>query len=259
MTPLSAGQRVVAVTGGGGGIGAAIAEELGRQGAFVVTMDPLVTLDGSEPLPAPGGDHRRSHRRRRRVGPGHVGVGDRRRRGRASLFEELGRLDAVVNVAGITRPTSFARGSEEDWRGVLAVHLDGYLNVLAAALPMMAAAGHGRILGVTSGSGWRAGRHRRLRLRQAGRRRAHLAAGPARAAGRRRQRHVADRRDPDGHRRARPRASGDDRRLVGHRRALARLDARSPRSSARSAPTSWARTSRGAAAGCSSPAGPRWR
>jgi hypothetical protein len=36
------------------------------------------------------------------------------------------------------------------------VHLDGYLNVLAAALPIMAAAGHGRILGVTSGSGWRA-------------------------------------------------------------------------------------------------------
>ncbi|MDX6231466.1 MAG: hypothetical protein QOH68_417, partial [Nocardioidaceae bacterium] len=47
------GQRVVAVTGGGGGIGAAIAESLGREGAFVVTMDPLVSLDGSEPLPTP--------------------------------------------------------------------------------------------------------------------------------------------------------------------------------------------------------------
>jgi hypothetical protein len=35
------------------------------------------------------------------------------------------------------------------------VHLDGYLNVLRAALPRMAAARHGRILGVTSGSGWR--------------------------------------------------------------------------------------------------------
>ena len=39
---------------------------------------------------------------------------------------------------------------------MLAVHLEGYLNVLDAALPLMAAAGHGRILGVTSGSGWRA-------------------------------------------------------------------------------------------------------
>jgi len=38
---------------------------------------------------------------------------------------------------------------------VVSVHLDGYLNVLRSALPIMAAAGHGRILGVTSGSGWR--------------------------------------------------------------------------------------------------------
>src|SRR5690606_21432177 len=43
-----------------------------------------------------------------------------------------------------------------DWAAVLAVHLDGYRNVLDAAVPVMAAAGHGRILGVTSGSGWRA-------------------------------------------------------------------------------------------------------
>ena len=36
------------------------------------------------------------------------------------------------------------------------MHLGGYLNVLDAALPLMAVAGHGRVLGVTSGSGWRA-------------------------------------------------------------------------------------------------------
>ena len=157
MTPAAAprdGQRVVAVTGGGGGIGAAVAEELGRQGAFVVTMDPLVSLDGTEQLPTPeettagrivaaGGSARASS----------VSVTDGE--GVRSLFDELGRLDAVVNVAGISRPTSFATGSEEDWRGVLAVHLDGYLNILAAALPIMVRAGHGRILGVTSGSGWR--------------------------------------------------------------------------------------------------------
>lgn len=162
MTSASASRgnlRVVAVTGGGGGIGAAIAEELGRQGTFVVTMDPLVSLDGTEELPpaaettagriiAAGGSARATS----------VSVTD----GPAvlALFQDLvdehGRLDGVVNVAGITRPTSFARGTADDWRDVLEVHLDGYLNVLAAALPLMAAAGHGRILGVTSGSGWRA-------------------------------------------------------------------------------------------------------
>lgn len=154
----AAGRPVVVVTGGGGGIGAAIAEELGRGGWFVVTVDPLVSLDGSVRLAPPqettagrivaaGGSARASS----------ISVTD----GAAvrALFEglvdELGRLDAVINVAGISRPTSFTAGSEEDWLAVLSVHLDGYLNILGAALPIMAAAGTGRILGVTSGSGWR--------------------------------------------------------------------------------------------------------
>src|SRR5213079_1253484 len=71
------------------------------------------------------------------------------------IVKEDGRLDAVVNVAGISRPSGFATGTEDDWRKVLAVHLDGYRNILDAALPVMAEAGRGRILGVTSGSGWR--------------------------------------------------------------------------------------------------------
>jgi len=151
-------QRVAVVTGGGGGIGAAIAEALGRAGTFVVTMDPLVSLDGSEPLPTPqettvgritaaGGSARASS----------VSVTDAEavRRLFEELADEFGGLDAVVNVAGITRPTGFAKGTEEDWLEVLAVHLDGYRNILGAALPIMATAGHGRVLGVTSGSGWR--------------------------------------------------------------------------------------------------------
>jgi NAD(P)-dependent dehydrogenase (short-subunit alcohol dehydrogenase family) len=152
-------QRVVVVTGGGGGIGGAVAEELGRTGHYVVTVDPLVTLDGAEQLPPPeettagrivaaGGSARASST--------SVTDGDAIRRLFSDLVDEFGALDAVVNVAGITRPTSFTRGSAEDWRTVLAVHLEGYLNILGAALPIMAGQGHGHILGVTSGSGWRA-------------------------------------------------------------------------------------------------------
>ena len=150
---------VAVVTGGGGGIGGAVAEELGRAGHFVVTVDPLVTVDGAEQMPpaqettagrivAAGGAARASS----------VSVADRDgvRELFAQLADEFGRVDAVVNVAGITRPSTFARGADEDWRSVLDVHLGGYLNILEAALPIMAEAGRGTILGVTSGAGWRA-------------------------------------------------------------------------------------------------------
>jgi len=150
--------RVVVVTGGAAGIGAAIAEELGRIGAFVVTLDPVVSVDGStrldtteqttaERIIEAGGTARASN----------TSVTDREAVQTlfTELVDEFGSLDAVVNVAGISRVTDFASGTEEDWAAVLNVHLDGYLNVLRAALPIMAKAGHGRILGVTSGSGWR--------------------------------------------------------------------------------------------------------
>ena len=155
---MSGRRQVAVVTGGGGGIGAGIAEELGRAGWHVVTVDPLVTLDGAEQLPEPeettagrivaaGGSARASSI--------SVTDGDAVRGLFAELVDEHGGLDAVVNVAGITRQTYFGKGLEEDWQAVLGVHLGGYLNVLGAALPLMAAAGQGRILGVTSGSGWR--------------------------------------------------------------------------------------------------------
>lgn len=156
---MSERARVVVVTGGGGGIGAAIAESVARAGAFVVTVDPMVSVDGAERLPPPkettagrivaGGGRARTS---------NVSVTDAE--GVRALFDDLaaefGGLDAVVNVAGISRPTGFAKGGPDDWHRVLDVHLNGYRNVLAAALPLMAAAGRGHILGVTSGSGWRA-------------------------------------------------------------------------------------------------------
>jgi NAD(P)-dependent dehydrogenase (short-subunit alcohol dehydrogenase family) len=156
---VSARQRVAVVTGGGGGIGGAIAEDLGRSGWFVVTVDPLVTLEGTAELPEPesttagrivaaGGSAQASS--------ASVTDGPALRALFGELAEQHGGLDAVVNVAGITRQSYVASGTEEDFAALLAVHLGGYLNVLEAALPLMAAAGHGRIVGVTSGSGWRA-------------------------------------------------------------------------------------------------------
>ncbi|MGE0878490.1 MAG: SDR family NAD(P)-dependent oxidoreductase [Acidimicrobiia bacterium] len=151
-------QRTVVVTGSAVGIGAAIAEELGRTGAFVVTLDPSVSVDGTSRITDTGPT----------TAERILAAGGRARASNASvtdfdavsalfngLVDEFGALDAVVNVAGISRATGFGAGAEADWAAVVSVHLQGYLNVLRAALPLMAEAGHGRILGVTSGSGWR--------------------------------------------------------------------------------------------------------
>ena len=156
------GERPVAVvTGGGGGIGAAIATELGRRGTVVVIVDPLVAVDGS-PVAASDEPSGPSTAERIVAGGGRAQASgasvtdiDAVRELFGDLVAEHGRLDAVVNVAGIARPTGFASGSDDDWAAVLSVHLDGYRNVLDAALPLMAEAGSGRIVGVTSGSGWR--------------------------------------------------------------------------------------------------------
>lgn len=158
MTTAPTG-RVVLVTGGGSGIGAAIATELGRRGDHVVTIDPLVTLDGTGPV-AEAGDTtaERIVAAGGRAQASNVSVTDRE--AMLGLVEELmathGRIDAAVNVAGITRPTGFAEGADEDWAAVLAVHLSGYQHLLEAVLAPMAEAGRGHVVGVTSGSGWRA-------------------------------------------------------------------------------------------------------
>jgi NAD(P)-dependent dehydrogenase (short-subunit alcohol dehydrogenase family) len=144
------------VTGGGGGIGTAVALELARRGIAVVAMDPGVGVQG-EPLNEPTA----ANTARRIAAEGGVArastasVTDRGalRSLFAGVVAEFGALDIVVNTAGILRYAPFLDASEEDWRAVLDVHLNGYLNVLAEAVPIMAAAGYGRIVGVTSGAG----------------------------------------------------------------------------------------------------------
>ena len=154
--PGAGRRRAAVVTGGGGGIGTAIALELARRGIAVIAMDPGTGVQG-EPLNEPtaaqtaqlitaqGGVARAST----------ASVTDRAavRSLFAGVVAEFGSLDIVVNTAGILRFAPFGQASQDDWAAVLGVHLGGYLNVLAEAVPIMAAAGYGRIVGVTSGAG----------------------------------------------------------------------------------------------------------
>jgi len=144
------------VTGGGGGIGTEVALELARRGIAVVPMDPGAGVQG-EPLHEPTA----AETARRITAEGGVArasmasVTDRAavRSLFAEVAAEFGGLDVVVNTAGVLRFAPFLDTSEDDWLTVLDVHLNGYLNVLTEALPIMTAAGYGRIVGVTSGAG----------------------------------------------------------------------------------------------------------
>jgi NAD(P)-dependent dehydrogenase (short-subunit alcohol dehydrogenase family) len=149
-------RRVVIITGGGGDIGGNAALEIARQGAVIIAVDSGVGVQGealNEPTAAEIASRIRAQGGTARSST--ISVTDREAMN--SLFEEValefGSLDAVINAAGILRFKKVTDASEDDWRTLLEVHLDGYLNVLHAALPIMAQAGFGRIVGITSGSG----------------------------------------------------------------------------------------------------------
>jgi len=123
--------RVIVLTGSGRGIGAATAKLLAAEGASVVVNDLGVALDGTEG----------------NVGPAQELVNEITAAGGSAVantddiadydaagnliqqaITEFGKLDVVVNVAGILRDRMIFNLSPEDWQSVLNVHLNGTFN-----------------------------------------------------------------------------------------------------------------------------------
>lgn len=136
--------RVSLVTGASQGIGEAIAEELGREGATVILVD--VQKDKLEQVAS------RLAGLGIRALPYEADVTDSTRA--AQVVDEvvgtLGRLDHLVNNAGITRDSLLLRMKEEDWDLVLRVNLKGAFNFSRAALKPMFTARYGRIVNIAS-------------------------------------------------------------------------------------------------------------
>ena len=148
--------KVVAVTGGGRGVGREIALLAAKHGAAVVVNDPGVGGGGE------GGD----------AGPAQqtaddiVSAGGKAwanlasvtdPKGAASIIEDavqrFGRIDAVVNNAGILRDGIWHKMSHEDWAAVIDVHLNGCFNVSKAATPYFREQQSGSFIHFTSTSG----------------------------------------------------------------------------------------------------------
>ena len=128
--------KVVLVTGAGGGIGREFAIALAREGAKVVVNDLGASLDGV------GRDNERAQlvvNEIKSAGGDAVANGDSVADWDAAArmvklaVDTYGRIDCVINNAGILRDRFFFNMSKEDWHQVMDVHLNGAFYVSRAA------------------------------------------------------------------------------------------------------------------------------
>ena len=161
MTGICEG-RVVIVTGAGRGIGRGHTLEFARQGAKVVVNDIGAELDGSGGGASPA---RQVVDEIEAAGGAAIVNGDDvadwagAQRLVASAIDAFGRLDVVVNNAGIVRDRMFVSSEEAEWDAVLRVHLKGHVAVARHAAEhwrAQAKAGEAvdaRIVNTSSGAG----------------------------------------------------------------------------------------------------------
>jgi NAD(P)-dependent dehydrogenase (short-subunit alcohol dehydrogenase family) len=146
-------EKVVIITGAGGGLGRAYALEFAKRGARVVVNDlgSSGTGEGTSAsaaekvvneIKALGGDAVANY--------DSVEYGEKIVQ---TAIEHYGRVDIVINNAGILRDSSFAKMQDKDWELIYKVHVDGAYKVTRAAWPYMLKQGFGRIIFTTSAAG----------------------------------------------------------------------------------------------------------
>ncbi|HEY7034425.1 MAG TPA: 3-oxoacyl-[acyl-carrier-protein] reductase [Thermomicrobiales bacterium] len=137
--------KVAVVTGGTRGIGLAIGKRLARDG-----YDLVVSYRGDEETAANAKSELAQLERKIEVMAADVSTAD----GAGSLIETAmqtyGRLDVLVNNAGITRDTLIMRMSEDDWDAVLTTNLKGAFLCAKAAIRPMLRQRSGRIVNLSS-------------------------------------------------------------------------------------------------------------
>uniref|UniRef100_A0A8D2KPM1 Peroxisomal multifunctional enzyme type 2 n=1 Tax=Urocitellus parryii TaxID=9999 RepID=A0A8D2KPM1_UROPR len=152
-SPLRFDGRVVLVTGAGGGLGRAYALAFAERGALVVVNDlggdfkgvgksSLAADKVVEEIKRKGGKAVANY--------DSVEAGEKVVK---TALDAFGRIDVVVNNAGILRDRSFSRISDEDWDIIQRVHLRGSFQVTRAAWDHMKKQKYGRIIMTSSASG----------------------------------------------------------------------------------------------------------
>jgi NAD(P)-dependent dehydrogenase (short-subunit alcohol dehydrogenase family) len=148
--------KAVVVTGAGRGIGRGVAEMAATEGAKVVVNDPGVATDGSgsdkgpadEVVDAIGSDGGTAVANYDSVVSVEGGENIIK-----TCVDSFGRIDCLINVAGILRDRMVYNMSEEEWDDVIAVHLKGHFACTKPAAVLMRQQRYGRIINFSSQSG----------------------------------------------------------------------------------------------------------
>ncbi|OIJ89440.1 hypothetical protein BIV25_33835 [Streptomyces sp. MUSC 14] len=150
MTDLPLAGRGCVVTGGSRGIGAAVVRMAVAQGADVV----LGYHSGEKQARALADDLSAAHPGRRCI-PLYADVSDTEAAARfaASALDHLDRFDVLVNNAGITRDTLFARMTPEQWHQVIDTNLNSMYTVTRPLLMPLVKQRSGAIVNITSSAG----------------------------------------------------------------------------------------------------------
>ena len=146
-------ERVAIVTGAGGGLGRMHALTLAQAGAKLVINDLGGSTDGAGQSSSAAD---KVVEEIRALGGEAVANYDSVENGTAivkTAIDAFGRVDIVVNNAGILRDASFHKMSQQDWDLVNLVHLQGAQSVTHAAWPYMREQNYGRIIMTTSAAG----------------------------------------------------------------------------------------------------------
>jgi NAD(P)-dependent dehydrogenase (short-subunit alcohol dehydrogenase family) len=148
--------KVAVVTGGGTGIGRAVALDLAAAGARVVVNDYGVSVDGRDPSSEPANEVVATIRQRGGRAAASADSVATMAGGRAVIdlaLKEFGDLHVLVCCAGILRERMIFNMTEEEWDAVIAVHLKGHFTVMRPATAHMREKKTGSIVTFTSAAG----------------------------------------------------------------------------------------------------------